>query len=104
LIATGIGRDAPIRTVLAGEILSVSGIGRATKASSMSISNTSHEDQSYHSYLLRIWRENGRGTSAWRASLQSVQNQQMIRFRTLAELCDYLIKEFSESEGKEGEL
>ena len=66
--------------------------------------NTSHKTQPYHSYILRIWRENGADGPAWRASLQSVQSQETVRFRSLAELCNFLLKEFLASKRKEGEL
>jgi hypothetical protein len=73
------------------------------KASLMTASKPSRKAHAYHSYLLRIWCENGNHLLIWRASLQSVQSQETVRFRSLAELCDYLFKTFLETQGKEEE-
>lgn len=73
------------------------------KAEIMPTLNASHKVQPYHAYMLRIWREDSTDEPIWRASLQSVQSQETVRFRSLAELCDFLLKEFLASKGKEGE-
>jgi hypothetical protein len=44
----------------------------------------------YFSYLLRLWRARGRGTPAWRASLQSPQTGERVSFATLDDLYTFL--------------
>lgn len=44
----------------------------------------------YFSYLLRLWRARGRGTPAWRASLQSPQTGDRVSFATLDDLFAFL--------------
>ena len=44
----------------------------------------------YHSYLLRLWRENGPERMIWRASLEDVQTGELRGFENLAALLRYL--------------
>jgi hypothetical protein len=48
------------------------------------------ERPDYLSYLLRLWRAQEKGRDVWRASLQSPQSGEQVRFATLEALIDYL--------------
>lgn len=50
------------------------------------------DNDAYLSYLLRLWREDSDGETAWRASLESVQAPERIYFQSLDELVTYLRK------------
>jgi len=46
--------------------------------------------QHYFSFMLRVWRANGEGEAAWRASLESPHTGERIGFASLGELFGYL--------------
>ncbi|MCB9101036.1 MAG: hypothetical protein H6632_15970 [Anaerolineales bacterium] len=46
--------------------------------------------KSYHSYLLRLWQEDGGRHLRWRATLESVQSGEMYRFASLERLFAFL--------------
>jgi hypothetical protein len=48
------------------------------------------EEKDYRSYLLRLWRAEGRGMAVWRASLRSAQTGRSVAFANLEELFEYL--------------
>ena len=51
------------------------------------------ETEDYHSYLLRLWREqNSRGV-AWRASVECIQNAEWHGFANIEELFEFLRRE-----------
>jgi hypothetical protein len=47
--------------------------------------------EAYHSYLLRVWREDIHEEVVWRASLHCVQNSVWTPFATLPDLFAYLL-------------
>ncbi|MCB9149030.1 MAG: hypothetical protein H6641_09740 [Caldilineaceae bacterium] len=49
-----------------------------------------HPTESYHAYLLRIWREQHNEKIIWRASLEEAQSGQMHGFGSLRELFAFL--------------
>lgn len=46
--------------------------------------------QQYFSFMLRMWRENGEGEAAWRASLESPHTGESMGFASLEELFTFL--------------
>jgi hypothetical protein len=48
------------------------------------------QQPSYISYLLRIWRANGEGEAAWRASLEDPRTGERIGFASLEKLFAFL--------------
>ena len=50
----------------------------------------SHETPDYYAFLLRLWRVDGDGEPAWRASLQDAISGEETGFPDLAALFDYL--------------
>lgn len=46
--------------------------------------------QQYFSFMLRMWRANGEGEAAWRASLESPHTGERIGFASLEELFIFL--------------
>jgi hypothetical protein len=46
--------------------------------------------RAHKSYLLRLWRETGRGLTQWRASLQDPESSERVGFATLEQLFSYL--------------
>jgi len=44
----------------------------------------------YFSFMLRMWRANGEGKAAWRASLESPHTGESIGFASLEELFTFL--------------
>jgi len=58
------------------------------------------DDDAYRSYLLRLWREDRDGETAWRASLESPETPERIYFASLDELVSYLRERTAGSPGK----
>jgi hypothetical protein len=63
----------------------------------------------YISYLLRVWRSNGRGKKAWQASLQDPHTGERLGFASLDDLFAYLERQIGvvsaprgDTEEKEG--
>jgi hypothetical protein len=54
------------------------------------------EQPHYISYLLRVWRANGNGEVAWRASLESPHTGERIGFANLNELFIFLQQQTDE--------
>lgn len=50
----------------------------------------SNEQTDYLSYLLRLWRENGKEQTAWRASLERSRTAKRQAFPSLDELFEHL--------------
>jgi hypothetical protein len=50
--------------------------------------NEKHPD--YLAYMLRVWRTQRDGKTAWRVSLKSAQTRECRRFGSLEDLFDYL--------------
>ncbi|MEZ4664905.1 MAG: hypothetical protein R2911_45830 [Caldilineaceae bacterium] len=50
----------------------------------------SSQTGSYYAYLLRIWREQHKEQTVWRASLEDAQGGQIHGFGSLRELFDFL--------------
>jgi len=50
----------------------------------------SHKEPDYYAYLLRLWRVDGDGEPAWRASLQDAISGEETGFPDLAALFEYL--------------
>jgi len=48
------------------------------------------EVPAYYSYLLRLWREKGRASVQWRASLQDPHSSERVGFAHLDELVAFL--------------
>lgn len=48
------------------------------------------KQQSYHSYLLRLWEEESGGHPQWRATLESAQSGEIYRFASLETLLAFL--------------
>lgn len=48
------------------------------------------KQQSYHSYLLRLWQEESGGYPQWRATLESAQSGEIYRFASLETLLAFL--------------
>ena len=46
--------------------------------------------QHYFSFMLRMWRANGEGKAAWRASLESPHTGERVGFASLEELFTFL--------------
>lgn len=55
------------------------------------------KSETYFSYLLRLWRDEGAGRTIWRASLESAQTGERHNFATLDDLFNYLREHTSES-------
>jgi hypothetical protein len=55
----------------------------------------------YISYLLRAWRSNGEGGSAWRASLEDPHTGERMGFACLEDLFNFLRQETSRTDGPE---
>lgn len=53
----------------------------------------------YHSHLLRLWREDRNEERIWRASLESAQTREQHNFATLEELIAFLRGLCAESAG-----
>jgi hypothetical protein len=53
----------------------------------------------YLSYLLRLWRVDGGGQPAWRASLKSASSGEQVGFASLEQLFDYLRAETGTGSG-----
>ena len=60
-------------------------------------------DDAYLSYLVRLWREDRDGDTAWLASLESAETRERTYFASLDELVLYLRERTAESPGKEME-
>ena len=63
--------------------------------------NVNDKSTDYISYLLRAWRSNGEGTSAWRASLQNPHTGERIGFANLEDLFAFLRKQTGNVAGPE---
>lgn len=50
----------------------------------------SKRPSAYHSYLLRMWLVEDKGTTSWRASLESPHSGERYNFATLDELFTFL--------------
>jgi hypothetical protein len=55
------------------------------------------ERPDYAAYLLRLWRETGRETAQWRASLQNPHTGERVGFASLGELFAFLEEETGSS-------
>ena len=55
----------------------------------------------YISYLLRVWRANGNGEIAWRASLESPHTGERTGFANLDELFVFLRQQIDEGQNLE---
>ncbi len=58
-------------------------------------------DDAYLSYLVRLWREDRGGDTAWLASLESAETRERTYFASLDELVLYLRERMAESQDKE---
>jgi hypothetical protein len=56
------------------------------------------EKNSYHSYLLRLWKDGDH--TPWRASLEDPRNGTQLNFAELKQLVAYLEKETGEEIGR----
>jgi hypothetical protein len=57
------------------------------------VKSVSDEQADYVSYLLRIWREKGKGQPVWRASLERSRTAERQVFPSLEELFEYLLQQ-----------
>lgn len=55
----------------------------------------SNEQPDYYSYLLRLWRETGRGQTIWRASLERSLAEERQFFASLRDVFEFLRQQTS---------
>lgn len=61
------------------------------------VAGMSKRPSAYHSFLLRMWLVEDKGTTIWRASLESPHSGERTNFATLDELFNFLRRQTDQS-------